>query len=160
MFSAGGKSAIIHSISGLPNMDIRLSTDTNRVSWSELARLYELAPLGARRAPEQLALAFDNSLLKVFAFDDDRLVGAGRALSDGVWRAAIYDVAVLHEYQGRGIGSRIIRHLVESAGVDVVMLYAAPGRESFYERFGFRRMKTAMAIMPDPEERKARGFIE
>jgi len=141
-------------------MDIRLSTDTNEISWEDLARLYELAPLGKRRVPEKIDLAFRNSQLKVFAFDGARLVGAGRALSDGVWRAAIYDVAVLPEYQGKGIGSRIIRHLIQHADVDVITLYAAPGKEAFYERFGFRKMKTAMAIMSNPEDRKKRGFIE
>jgi len=54
----------------------------------------------------------------------------------------------------------IIRHLVESANVDVIMLYVAPGKEVFYERFGFRKMKTAMAIMPDPEERREKGYVE
>ena len=122
--------------------------------------MYELAPLGPKRAPERLELAFGNSLLKVFVFDGGRLIGAGRALSDGVWRAALYDVAVLPEYQGKGIGSRIIRHLIQQADVDVITLYAAPGKEAFYERFGFRRMKTAMAIMRNPEERKKSGFIE
>lgn len=141
-------------------MDIRFSNDADGIRWDELAQLYERAPLGAKRAPEKLKLAFDNSLLKVFAFDGARLVGAGRALSDGVWRAAIYDVAVLPEYQGQGIGSEMVQSLVRSAGVDVVMLYAAPGKERFYEKFGFRKMKTAMAIMPDPEDRRARGFIE
>lgn len=141
-------------------MDIQLSTDTNGILWEELARIYERAPLGKKRAPEKIELAFRNSLLKVFAFDRGCLVGAGRALSDGVWRAAIYDVAVLPEYQGKGIGSKIIRHLIRNADVDVIMLYAAPGKEAFYERFGFRKMKTAMAIMPNPEERKEHGFIE
>ena len=122
--------------------------------------LYELAPLGKRRQPEKLELAFRNSLLKVFVHDGGRLVGAGRALSDGVWRAAIYDVAVLPDYQGKGIGSEIIRRLVEHADVEIITLYAAPGKGPFYERFGFRKMKTAMAIMPNPEERKALGFIE
>lgn len=141
-------------------MNIRLSTDADEISWEELALLYERAPLGPKREPARLRIAFANSLLKVFAFDGVCLVGAGRALSDGVWRAAIYDVAVLPEYQGRGIGTRITRHLIQHAGVDVIMLYAAPGREPFYEKFGFRKMKTAMAIMPNPEDRKARGFIE
>jgi ribosomal protein S18 acetylase RimI-like enzyme len=141
-------------------MNIHLSTGSANISWVELARLYELAPLGKKRDPEKLEIAFRNSLLKVFAFHDTKLVGAGRALSDGVWRAAIYDVAVLPEYQGKGIGSMIIRHLIQSANVDVVMLYAAPGKEAFYERFGFRKMKTAMAIMPNPEERREKGFIE
>ncbi|HQT27485.1 MAG TPA: GNAT family N-acetyltransferase [Burkholderiales bacterium] len=141
-------------------MDILFSNDEEEISWGELANLYELAPLGKKRAPEKLELAFRNSLLKVFVYDGKRLVGAGRALSDGVWRAAIYDVAVLPDYQGKGIGSQIIRHLVEHANVEVITLYAAPGKEAFYERFGFRKMKTAMAIMLDPEERKALGFIE
>jgi len=141
-------------------MDIRLSNDTNDISWEELARVYELAGLGKIRVPDKIELAFRNSLLKVFAFEENRLVGAGRALSDGVWRAAIYDVAVLPEYQSLGIGSRIIEYLVQNACVDVITLYAAPGKEAFYEQFGFRKMKTAMAIMPNPVERRESGFIE
>ncbi|WP_372522850.1 GNAT family N-acetyltransferase [Sulfuricaulis sp.] len=141
-------------------MEINLSTDINNISWEDLARVFELAPLGKRRDPEKLEMAFRNSLLKVFAFHGTKLVGAGRALSDGVWRAAIYDVAVLPEYQGRGIGSTIIRHLIESAKVDVIMLYAVPGKEAFYEKFGFRKMTTAMAITPSEEEARERGLIE
>jgi len=141
-------------------MDIHLSADTKGVSWAELARVFELAPFGKKRDPEKIELAFRNSQLKLFAFKQNRLIGAGRALSDGVWRAAIYAVVVLPEYQGRGIGSMIIRHLVESANVDVIMLYVVPGKEAFYERFGFRKMKTAMAIMPDSEERREKSYVE
>ena len=141
-------------------MEISLSTDIDRISWEELARLFELAPLGKKRDPEKLEMAFRNSLLKVFAFHGMKLVGAGRALSDGVWRAAIYDVAVLPEYQGKGIGSMIIRHLIDSANVEVIMLYAAPGKEEFYEQFGFRKMTTAMAITPSEDEARKRGLID
>ena len=133
-------------------MKIHLSTDIDQISWEELAHLFELAPLGKKREPQKLEAAFRNSLLSIFAFDGSKLVGAGRA--------AIYDVAVLPEYQGQGIGSMIIRHLVDSAKVDVVMLYAAPGKEKYYERFGFRKMATAMAIMPNEEEARNRGLIE
>jgi ribosomal protein S18 acetylase RimI-like enzyme len=141
-------------------MAIRFSTDTTQVSWQDLARLFELAPLGNKREPQKLELAFRNSLLKIFAFDDDKLVGAGRALSDGVWRAAIYDVAVLPDYQGQGIGSSMIQHLIAHAGVDVIMLYAAPGKEAYYKKFGFAKMNTAMAIFSDPEQGRAKGLIE
>ena len=141
-------------------MDINISTDIDSISWVELTRLFELAPLGKKRDPEKLEIAFRNSSLKVFAFDGMKLVGAGRALSDGVWRAAIYDLAVLPEYQDKGIGSAIIRHLIESAKVDVIMLYAVPGKLEFYERFGFRRMTTAMAIMPNEDDARKRGLIE
>jgi ribosomal protein S18 acetylase RimI-like enzyme len=141
-------------------MDISLSTNIDSISWSELAQVFELAPLGKKRDPDVLEVAFRNSLLRVFAFDGSVLVGAGRALSDGVWRAAIYDVAVLPEYQGKGIGSKIIQHLVQSAKVDVVMLYSVPGKEKFYEQFGFRKMKTAMVITPSEDEARKRGLIE
>ena len=77
-----------------------------------------------------------------------------------MWRAAIYDVAVLPEYQGKGVGSKIIRHLINAAKVDVIMLYAVPGKSKYYERFGFRKMATAMAIMPNEEEARKRGLLE
>ncbi len=141
-------------------MKVRFSSEITGISWEEVARLFELAPLGKKRDPDRIETAFRNSMLRVFAFADTRLVGVGRALSDGVWRAAIDDVAVLPEYQGQGIGSGIIRQLIQAADVDVVMLHAAPGKEAFYERFGFRKMKTAMAIMQFPEERQKSGFIE
>jgi ribosomal protein S18 acetylase RimI-like enzyme len=140
-------------------MDIRLSSDIDNVSWQELARVVELAPLG-KRDPGKLETAFRNSSIRCFAFDQERLVGAGRAISDGIWRAAIFDVVVLPEFQGKGIGTTIMRYLVEAANVDVIMLYTAPGKEDFYKKLGFRKMQTAMAIMPDPELRRQKGFIE
>ena len=141
-------------------MDIHFSTDIENISWVELARVFELAPLGKKREPEKFEIVFRNSSIKVFAFHGTKLVGAGRALSDGLWRAVIYDVAVLPDYQGKEIGSKIIRHLTRTANVDLVMLFAAPGKEIFYERFGFRKMKTAMAIMPNEDEARKRGLIE
>lgn len=141
-------------------MEIRLSTDIDGISWEALARLFALAPLGKKCEPDKLEIAFRNSLPRVLAFHGETLVGAGRALSDGVWRAAIYDVAVLPAYQGQGIGSMLIRHLIDAANVDVIMLYAAPGKSEFYERFGFRKVATAMAIMPNEDEARKRGLIE
>lgn len=141
-------------------MEVNLSTNIDSISWEDLARVFELAPLGKRRDPGKLEVAFRNSPLRVFAFYGTELVGAARALSDGVGRAVIYDVVVLPEYQGRGIGGKMIRHLIQAAHVDVVMLYSVPGKEAYYERFGFRKMKTAMAIFPSEDEARERGLIE
>lgn len=140
-------------------MDIQFSSDMEDVSWETLARVMELAPLG-RKDPKKLALAFQNSLVRCFAYHEGRLIGAGRAVSDGVWRAAIFDVVVLPEYQRQGIGRQIVKRIVLETNVEVIMLYAAPGHEGFYEKLGFRKMKTAMALMPDPELRREMGFIE
>lgn len=140
-------------------MKIEFSTDISRVDWTELASVIERAPLGTRD-PAKLQMAFSNSALRCFVYGDGQLIGAGRAISDGVWRAALFDVVVLPEHQGKGIGTRIIESLLENGNVDVVMLYAAPGKEEFYRKFGFQRMKTAMAIMDNPERRREVGYIE
>ena len=140
-------------------MDFRLSDDVDRISWEELARVIELAPLGQRDI-KKLETAFRNSQMRCFAYHDGKLIGAGRGISDGALRAAIYDMVVLPEYQGKGVGTMIMNYLLERANAEIVMLFANPGKEPFYYRFGFRKMKTAMAIMDNPELRREKGLIE
>ena len=54
----------------------------------------------------------------------------------------------------------IMRNILSRIEGCNVLLYANPGRESFYQRFGFRMMKTAMARFADAAEMECRGFIE
>lgn len=141
-------------------MTIVLSESADAVDWDALSELYRLAPLG-NKSPDWLRQAFGNSMFKCFAYDGGRLVAAGRALADGVDCAYLCDIAVLPGYQGGGIGGRIIARLVERArGHRKIILYAVPGREPFYRRFGFRRMRTAMAIFEDPARAARDGYIE
>jgi GNAT superfamily N-acetyltransferase len=121
------------------------------VDFAELSDLYRIAPLGDKPA-SALATVFGNSMFTCFVYDDGALVGAGRALADGVDCAYIGDVAVHPEHQGRGLGAAIIRRLVELAGDHKkIILYANPGTEGFYQRLGFLRMNTAMGIWRDPQ---------
>ncbi len=60
-----------------------------------------------------------------------------------------------------GLGRELIQKLIgASKGHRKIILYAVPGREPFYAKFGFRRMKTAMAIFADPEKAAADGYTE
>ena len=89
-----------------------------------------------------------------------RLIGAGRVLADGVDCAYLCDIAVLPAHQGSGLGQAIVGWLVERArGHRKILLYAVPGKEPFYRRFGFRRLLTAMAIFPDAEAAVRRGYL-
>jgi GNAT superfamily N-acetyltransferase len=130
------------------------------IDWEELSALYRAAPLGSKDAAT-LKTAFSHSRFTVFLFEDGQIVGVGRALADGVDCSYICDVALLPSHQSRGLGKQIVARLVElSAGHRKIILYAVPGKEPFYAKFGFRRMKTAMAIFQHPEESQAKGFIE
>lgn len=140
-------------------MNLRIQLDTTNIDWNLVVDILQKAGM-ANRTAEIHQRAFNNSHTVVFVFDADNLVGFGRAISDGEYQAAIYDVAVLPSYQGRGIGKTIVRSIVGNIPNCSFILYAAPGKEKFYEKEGFRKMKTGMALFVDAEKMKDKGFIE
>jgi GNAT superfamily N-acetyltransferase len=126
--------------------DYTWAYDQEGVDWVALSELYRIAPLG-EKPPESLVRVFSNSMFKCFVYHQMQLVGAGRALADGLDCSYLADVAVHPDYQGRGLGKAIIGKLVElSQGHKKILLYANPGTEGFYGKLGFLRMRTAMAI--------------
>ena len=139
-------------------LEWRHALDT--LDWDELSRLYEIAPLGHKK-PADLKVVFSNSLFKCLVYDNGRLVGAGRAVADGLDCSYICDVAVHPELQGIGLGKEIVSRLVElSRGHRKIILYAVAGKEPFYKKLGFRRMRTAMAIFRNEQQALDGGLID
>jgi ribosomal protein S18 acetylase RimI-like enzyme len=131
----------------------------DNLDWEELSALYRAAPLGNKK-PSDLRIAFSNSMFRVFIYDSGKLVGAGRALADGVDCSYICDIAVLPSHQGRGLGKEIVTKLIElSTGHKKIILYAVPGKEPLYRKVGFKRMTTAMAIFEDQTLALAQGLV-
>jgi ribosomal protein S18 acetylase RimI-like enzyme len=134
--------------------------DHSSIDWIALSELYRVAPLGDKK-PDDLKLAFSNSMYKCFVFENGVLIGAGRALADGVDCSYLCDVAVHPDFQGQGLGKAIIIKLTElSAGHRKIILYANPGTERWYRKLGFMRMRTAMAIFDDRERAITRGLVD
>lgn len=129
------------------------------VDWNELSALYKAAPLGEKK-PMHLQKVFSNSLFKCFVYENSKLVAAGRVLADGADCAYICDIAVMPSHQGSGLGKQVVAHLVEvSRGHKKIILYAVPGKEPFYRKFGFLRMKTAMAIFENQQHQVEQGYL-
>lgn len=140
-------------------MTLEWKDSLESVDWEELSALYRVAPLGNKQ-PSNLKTAFSNSMYRCFVYEDGRLVGVGRALADGADCSYICDIAVLPSHQGTGLGKEIVGRLVErSRGHKKIILYAVPGKEPFYRKFGFLRMTTAMAIFEDQRGQLARGYL-
>ena len=110
--------------------------------------------------PDTHKRAFEASHTTVFVYQGDRLVGFGRAISDGAYQAAVYDVAVVPEIQGHGMGTTIMRNIQTRLPQCNFILYAAPGKEDFYRKLGWRKMKTGMALFTDAEQKSRTGFTE
>lgn len=93
---------------------------------------YHLTPL-------DLARALISSWYMVSVYDEDRLVGFGRVMSDSI-HAMIYDLIVVPDHQRQGLGGEILARLVkrcQEAHIRDIQLFCAAGKREFYERHGF-----------------------
>lgn len=88
--------------------------------------------------------ALNNTYYSVSVYDNNRIVGFGRIIGDGICFMYIHDVMVDPEYQGKKIGTMIMNKLIDEVNKikeknpDMrVYLGASKGKEEFYEKFGF-----------------------
>ena len=140
-------------------MEITLGYTCDGVDFSIVAETLRTVGM-AHHDPEVHQKAFENSHTTIFAYDGGRLVGFGRAICDDAYQAAVYDCAVWPDYQGQGIGAMIMMAILERVSHCNVILYAAVGKEGFYERLGLSRMKTGMARFMDQDKARDKGFVE
>lgn len=96
--------------------------------------------------PGQAQRGLENTTFLTVARHGNEIVAMGRVLFDYGYTAYIGDVIVRPEYQGQGIGSHIVKNLMDktleaACEGDRIMfiLGAAKGKEAFYEKFGFSR---------------------
>ena len=86
---------------------------------------------------------------------DQHLAGFGRALSDGAFRAIVFDMIVAPELRGSGLGRRILEELLARpslAASSSVELMCLPDMVLFYERFGFRADDSGAIRMRRPRD--------
>jgi len=140
-------------------MEVDVKQDCTGVDWKAVSETLKCVGMGYYE-PDVHKRAFEASHTTVFVYHADRLIGFGRAISDGAYQAAIYDCAVLPEFQGKGIGTTIMKNILPRISHCNIILYASPGKEGFYQKYGFRKMKTGMAYFKKNEAMRDRGFTE
>lgn len=140
-------------------MSLKIQLDCSNINWDIVSQTLKIVGMASFTA-EIHKKAFENSHTVVFIFDDNKLIGFGRALSDGAYQAAIYDIAILPEYQGKGIGRMIVNNIRKLLPRCNLILYAAPGKEEFCEKLEFKKMKSGMALFCNATEMQKKGFTE
>jgi len=93
---------------------------------------------------EQWEKSLSKTLFSVTAMVGDEMVGMGRLIGDATIYWYIQDIFILTEYQGMGIGTEIVKRLIQHVKENSisntsvsVFLMSAKGKEGFYERLGF-----------------------
>lgn len=103
------------------------------------------------RSLEDLNVMVRNSAICVTAWKGQRLVGFGRATSDGVYRGTIWDLVVDSEVGGQGIGRSLLHTLMGSkamASCERVYLMTT-NSAGFYEKMGFRVNPSQILMIKD-----------
>ena len=107
----------------------------------KLQRLFDRHAFWARgRSFEQLRRLLAGSDAVVSVWRGKRLVGFGRATSDGFSRAVLWDIVVAGDLQGHGLGRRVLEELLHApsvVGVERVYLMTTSST-GFYRQLGFK----------------------
>ena len=92
----------------------------------------------------QIDVSLNNSLVVFSLYKDDKLVGMARLLGDKGMSYFIKDFVIHPNYQGQGLGRRLMDHInqyilnqIEENWAVCVELVSAKGKEEFYKKLGF-----------------------
>ena len=117
---------------------------TEPVNPEDLQSLFRQTDWAQRRTPLDIQQMLDRSQLTLGVWDDERLIGFVRVVTDDIYRAWIEDLVVDRSYRKQGIASAMLGKLLKRLEhIELIMLDSIPPQQAFYARFGFRAKSTA-----------------
>jgi len=126
----------------------------NDVGLDQMIELYVDSTLGERRPVddrERMGRMLEEADLVLTAWDEAKLVGISRSITDWVYCTYLSDLAVRADYQGRGIGRELVRRTRAATPQATVILLAAPKAVDYYPKIGMTRHESAWVLWPGEE---------
>jgi ribosomal protein S18 acetylase RimI-like enzyme len=117
---------------------VRIDNSLEGIDWAQAKADLAADGFDNGRSPEALERSFAAAQHVVFARDGDHVVGMARLLSDGVCNAYLVDVWTASSHRRRGVGSAMVRYLLEQVPGQHVGLQT-DAAEEFYESLGFEK---------------------
>ncbi|GAA0381168.1 GNAT family N-acetyltransferase [Paenibacillus motobuensis] len=128
-------------------MDTIYFTNEPPKDFGQLLSLYEsLGWNSLKLSSDDLKQMCNQSWYAIYAFKDQKLVGMGRIISDGVITGIICGLCVLPSYQSKGIGKEMLNRMIDHCEQNRVIpqLLCTESLEPYYESFGFRKFTVGM----------------
>ncbi len=124
--------------------------DNEKISVAQAIDLYIRSTLGERRPIDKVKIFEDmlaNASLLITAWDQEKLVGIARTLTDFSYVAYLADLAVDEGYQRQGIGKQLVEETKSHLGPDcMIVLLAAPKANEYYQKIGFEHNSRAWTL--------------
>lgn len=93
-------------------------------------------------------IPFTNSTLVISAWENERLIGAVRVLSDKMFRSIIYDLLVFPEFQNKGIGKELLKRCIEHFPNSEWLVQTTEKISSYYGKNGFKVNNDVFLTIP------------
>ena len=120
----------------------------------KLQRLFRKHAFWAQqRSTEDLRQMLRGSPVVVSLWRGKRLVGFGRASSDGIYRAVLWDIVVAGDLQGRGLGRQVVEALLDSPRLRQVerVYLMTTNSAGFYRQLGFNNAEPQQLLIRNSE---------
>jgi len=108
---------------------------------SQLSSMYDNTWFTQDRNIEDIKTMLQNSYLILGFVECGELIGFCRAISDGIYKAFLFDVIVKDKYQNKGFGSLIIETVLNHnrlINIKHIELYCPDKITHFYKKLGFQ----------------------
>jgi ribosomal protein S18 acetylase RimI-like enzyme len=122
----------------------------SRINFQQLQALFnETAFWAKERTIKDLRVAIANSNPVVSVWQGSRMIGFARATSDGVYRANIWDVVIHPDYQGVGLGSKLVETVLSHPRINRVerVYLMTTYQQRFYQKIGFEENQTTTMVL-------------
>ena len=139
-----------------PEAGIDYQTEPD-VSAAEFIDLLHRSTLAERRPVDELDLIemlLRNASLIVTARRDSKLVGVAQSLSDFVYCTYLSDLAVDEQWQGQGIGRKLIDETRNAVAPSTLILLATPKAASYYPHIGMEPHDSCWLFRPEDDLRR------
>ena len=121
-----------------------------KITAAQAIDLYVRSTLGERRPIDKVTTFADmlaNANLIITAWDQEKLVGIARTLTDFSYVAYLEDLAVDEQYQKQGIGKQLIEETKSHLDSEcMIVLLAAPKANDYYQKIGFEHNPRAWTL--------------
>ena len=93
------------------------------------------------RSLDDVKKSIDNSTCFGIYDSKGNTLGFARVVTDTVVYAYIMDFFIFEEFQGKGLGEKLIKHILEQPDLQVRLWFlATDNAHGLYEKFGFSRI--------------------
>lgn len=105
------------------------------------------------RSIERVKASIENSICFGMYDSEENMLGFARVVTDKVVFAYLMDLFIFEEYQGKGLGKRLVKYIIEQPDLQVRLWFLATATaHGLYEKFGFSGLDDPNRFMVKRDE--------